>query len=323
MRKDITKKLLVKENRIEKQMVSEEIVNFIFRKKINRDKKQISYDDIEFGNVFNTKFIDLNKNKFLESGYKLKKDVEKNGKRIEFNMIYCESGIFTMGSDDENDNNPNRVVNIEKPFLLGETEVTQELYKLVMGHNPSEFKWQEDSNQRPVECVTWYDAIMFCNKLSGLQCLEECYEITNINTKMVFGIEVVSAEISFNQQKNGFRLPLEKEWEYAAKAGTNNLWAGTNDKSKLEEYAWFVDNSIIDDAFQTHPVKTKKPNEWGFYDMSGNVYEWCWNDNSENKSVLHGGSWGDQQAYLYSTFRYFREIDSRHQNIGFRVSMSI
>ena len=310
MRKDITKKFLGKENRYLGKMISKAIVDFIFRKKINIDANQISCDKIEFMNVFSTETTNINTKNLVGSGYKVKKFVKKNGETIGFNMIYCESGKFEMGSNDPSDKNPKRVVEIERPFLLGETEVTQELYKLVMGNNPSNFQDMLGSNQRPVECVEWYHAIMFCNKLSELNGKSPYYKF-NVSS------------IEINEGANGFRLPYEKEWEYAAKADTNNRWSGTNDESKLEEYAWFKANS--NDA--TKVVATKKPNEWGFYDMSGNVSEWCCWDKFEIDNKIFQrrhtsrGSTFAGDVNLHSTKHYEFDVGTLHKMIGFRIAL--
>ena len=299
MRKDITKKFLGKENRYVGTILSKGVVSFIYRKKINIDANQISYDVIEFGNVFSTsELTKLNKNNFLA----LKNIVEKKGKRVEFNMICCE------GDKSHSD------------FLLGETEVTQELYELVMGYNPSYFEGK-NSKQRPVERLTWYDAIMFCNKLSLLTNKRPYYEIKGIKYEDQTQTNIKEASVETNEKANGFRLPLEKEWEYAARASTNNQYVGTNDKSKLKEYAWFDKNS----RKHTHSVKQKKPNEWGLYDMSGNVLEWCYDlyDNNSNDRVIRGGGWQNFHMSLRSTFRSKYSPGDRGNAIGFRVAASL
>ncbi len=227
--------------------------------------------------------------------------------KVKFNMLYCSIGTFIMGQEDEQ-----RHETIERPFLLGETEVTQELYEKVMGENPSHFG---SKPQNPVECVSWVDAITFCNKLSKLQGLDQCYNERGVT------------RCDFN--KNGYRLPTEKEWEYAAKAGTENRWAGTNDKDALDKYDWFKENS----QKEPHRVATKKPNEWGFHDMSGNVSEWCWDnyglefDGDEvldfsNFPIYRGGSWYCNALSLCSATRFAYDRNGDSNTLGFRVCRS-
>jgi len=227
-------------------------------------------------------------------------------------MIACPSGTFTMGHEDEDDNKPRTEI-IERPFLLGETEITQELYEKVMGTNPS---WFKNRPQNPIEMVSWVDAIKFCNELSRLQGLDEYY--TENSNREDFGWD-------YNSSKNGYRLPREKEWEYAAKAGTQNLWSGTDDESKLQEYAWFEGDW---GTGTTHPVATKKPNEWGFYDMSGNVSEWCWDKynpkgGANADRVARGGSWYDRAWNVCSASRNNYSPNSLGLKLGFRVARLI
>ena len=235
-------------------------------------------------------------------------------------MILFPIGMFKMGD-------VAKLTLIKSPFLLGETEVTQEIFENVMGYNPSSFIKKVDSKQRPVESVTWYDAVMFCNNLSVKLGKKPYYYITKIEGLKNIKDELIPnqigyADVKINPQANGFRLPCEKEWEYAAKAGTNNKYAGTNDVKKLDQVAWFEDNS----GYQTHPVKGKRPNEWGFYDMSGNVFEWCYDlfvSNSSALRVLRGGSWRTDASYLRSANRYYGSPSDRDRLVGFRVSASL
>ena len=245
--------------------------------------------------------------------------------KVKFNMIACPSGTFEMGHTSQTDNQP-RQETIEMPFLLGETEITQELYEEVIRYNPSRF---ENKFQKPVENVSWYDTIEFCNELSRLHGLEQCYILTDISTKDERGRDcncIMSAQVTCDFNRNGYRLPTEKEWEYAAKAGTQNRWAGTDDETKLGKYAWFGKDY---NKGSTQLVKSKKPNEWGFYDMSGNVFEWCWdkydsdNTNLDAKRVVRGGSWESNNQSLYSAFRYDFSPINLDKEVGFRVARSL
>ena len=257
---------------------------------------------------------------------KVKKTFEKN-KIIMFfpyeidgkiyNMIPCFRGTFTKGHESRN-NNPLEEKKIEKSFLLGETEITQEIYQAVTGiENPSKFK---GNPKNPVEQVSWYDALIFCNKLSDLFGLDKYYTITN-EGKIIDTIEKQQYYlVEINGNSKGFRLPTEWEWEYAAKAGTQLKYSGSDDVGKV---GWYKENS----KQKTKPVKQLNPNAWGFYDMSGNVWEWCedeyeWCETSSlsaDDRVCRGGSWNDPTWFLRSVDRISRWPLSRDDNIGFRV----
>ena len=166
------------------------------------------------------------------------------------------------------------------PYLICKTEVTRELYERVMKDDPSASftppNQTEIQGKRPVERVTWFDAIAFCNELTCLvdgtnsQCV---YEITNIEKgEGEYPNRIISADVKADWSKRGFRLPTEAEWEVAARSGKNTKWAETDDESELPEYAWYK----LSSKARTHQVALLKPNSYGLYDMTGNVWEWCW-----------------------------------------------
>ena len=171
------------------------------------------------------------------------------------------------------------------------TEVPQALYEAVMGQNPSIYKGDE----LPVEEVSWYDAIYFCNKLSEIKELTPVYSVngsTNIanwNYTPHKG-KSIDGTVEQNELADGFRLPTSEEWEYAAKGGEDYKYAGSND---IAEVAWYNRNS----EYKSHPVAQKKPNGYGLYDMSGNVSEWCWNKRGSYFHVLRGGNYLNSYSY--------------------------
>jgi formylglycine-generating enzyme required for sulfatase activity len=215
-----------------------------------------------------------------------------NGKTLKLQMVDLPGGEFQMGGTGSDYEKPVHRVRVA-PFSIGKFEVTQAQWKAVMGSNPSHFKGET----RPVENVSWNDAQEFLREIG-----------------------------------NGYRLPTEAEWEYAARGGTTTEYSFGDDESKLGEYAWFRGNS----NGQTQPVATRLPNPFELFDMHGNVWEWVedhWHDNYEGaptdgsawlidddnaRRVLRGGSW-HYISLLRSAYRSNFNPAYHDYSLGFRV----
>ncbi len=227
---------------------------------------------------------------------------------VSFKMILVEHGSFIMGAtseqeDPDDDEMPAHKVTLTKDYYMGETQVTQALWKVVMGDNPSEFEGEE----RPVETVSWDDCKKFIRKL---------------NRKL-------------RSQLHGksFRLPTEAEWEFAARGGNKSCGYQYSGSDDLDEVACYSDNS--DD--ETCDVASFEPNELGLYDMSGNVKEWCldlydsYNSSAQTdpkglssgyNRVIRGGSWFDSDCFCRLSCRDLSCSDDSDNNLGLRLALS-
>ncbi len=189
-----------------------------------------------------------------------------------------------------------------KNYSVMKTEVTQKLYESIMGKNPSVFKGENN----PVENVSFYDAIYFCNKLSEVYGFEPVYSVDG---------ESINGTISQNSNVNGFRLPTVDEWQYAARGGQNYRYSGSDN---LDEVGWYGDNR----GMGTHPVAQKKPNGYGLYDMSGNVFEWCWDSDLSKSRYYCGGSWGHNAYNCKVGIKSSFFADRANNYLGFRIVRS-
>lgn len=205
-------------------------------------------------------------------------------------------------------------------FSILATEVTQELYESVMGENPSSFKGEKNL---PVEQVSWYDAVVFCNKLSVMDGLVPVYSVSNKTDVSEWDYTPsIYSEIKCNENANGYRLPTVEEWQYAANGGQEFEYSFEYSGSdNLDEVGWYDKNS----EEKTHPVAQKKPNGYGLYDMSGNVWEWCWDSRSNNSRVRCncGGSWYDN-SYCCEVVDYkdWSYANDPYDHLGFRIVRS-
>jgi formylglycine-generating enzyme required for sulfatase activity len=276
-----------------------------------------------------TGFAILSQEISVENGKLCKADlILKKEAVITGGMIFVPGGTFIMGSSGWYLNEePAHYVTLND-FYLSKYEVTQKDYVSIMNTNPSSNK---ESIYHPVEGVTWYDAVTFCNKLSEMEGYDNFYNINGSN-------------VTINSGANGYCLPTEAEWEFAASGGNNSngyLYSGSD---YYEDVAWYEGNS----GGYTQPVGELYSNELGFFDMSGNVYEWCydWYDSTyyaysgENNpmgpssgyyKIIRGGSCFSQLYYdgFYTyliacrpAYRNYALPANQYTNVGFRIVRS-
>ena len=217
------------------------------------------------------------------------------------------------------------------------TEVTQKQWQIIMGRNPSYFT----GDSLPVECVSWFDAVEFCNALSEKQGLEKCYSNGRVAYYDQIKYKDVTEEdynkdqkkksseqqvikyyvINCNFNANGYRLPTVEEWKYAAKGGKSDYYHSVtySGSDNLDEVGWYSKNS----EGKTHPVAQKKPNGYGLYDMSGNVWEWCWDSCRSVCRDRYGGSWKNiaDGCTVYNDEGWGR-ASGTYDDLGFRIVRS-
>lgn len=224
-------------------------------------------------------------------------------------------------------------------FYIGKYEVTQKEWLEIMENNPSKFK----GNNLPVETATWYDCVDYCNKRSIKEGLKPYYNIDKNKKDPINNNEYddIKWTVTINADGNGYRLPTEAEWEYAAGGGRMSksyTYSGSND---VEEVAWYWRNAgdkylegywnwpaIENNNDKTKPIGRKKPNELGLYDMSGNVREWCWEWYEDPQTdigldrVQRGGGWIGDVNCCESSYRNHFEANGLGPDQGFRLCRS-
>ena len=251
-------------------------------------------------------------------------------------LVLLPGGTVTIGSPDSErqrqaDETQHQVT--LSAFYVDPHEVTQKDYQAVMGTNPSHFR----GDNLPVEQVTWYDAINYCNKLSEAQGLTPAYQIDGTT-------------VTWNRAADGYRLLTEAEWEYAARAGTQSVFyeggqivadqvnfCGSYPYLIEENYLSHQNPEVVTSTYrqETMPVDGLAPNSWGLYHMEGNVSEWCFDyygsyDTAQNTDpsgptsgslrVNRGGGWNDFAKHVRMAYRSVTSPDTVEQNLGFRIA---
>jgi formylglycine-generating enzyme required for sulfatase activity len=237
-------------------------------------------------------------------------------------LVLIRKGSFMMGSPTveagRDSYEVQHQVTLTTDFWMAESEVTQRQYRNLMGMSPSNFQ----GDDLPVEQVSWYEAVAYCNALSVKEKLTPCYQINGTTVDWADGLKCT-----------GYRLPTEAEWEYAANpaSGSRTVYAGSD---TVDGVAWYSNNS----GNTTHAVKTKTANGRGLYDQSGNVWEWVWDLYQGNYEVLpatdpigpttgayrvvRGGSWFNTASYARVARRDNDTPPARYDYLGFRIVRS-
>jgi len=258
-------------------------------------------------------------------------------------MVLVPGGTFTMGDTrGEGDSNelPTHSVTLNS-FYIGKYEVTQAEYAQYMQPSSSWTSHYGHGDDYPAYYVSWYAIIKYCNLRSLAEGLTPCYTISGSTNPANWGSVPTSNNSTWNAaicnwNANGYRLPTEAEWEYAARGATNTpdyLYSGSDD---INAVAWYSGNS----GYTSHPVGTKAPNGLGLYDMSGNLYEWCWDwysssyyssSPSNNPTgpasgsgrVFRGGYWNSSASYYRVAYRSYNSPRSSYYSYGFRLCRAV
>ncbi len=267
-------------------------------------------------------------------------------------MILVEGGSFMMGSGDGYAGlEPVHKLTLNS-FWIGKYPVTFSEYEKYCKdagvETPGDEGWGRDS--RPAINVSWYDAIRYCNWLSKKEGLTPCYSVSGDTELNGYDDRLDGKEIDCDFSANGYRLPTDAEWEFSARGGApaqqagtfNDRWAGTDVETEIGNYAWYENNAgdglpgnSSHPDYGTHPVGTKRPNELGLYDMSGNVWNWVWDiranyptgshnnptgPTSGTGRVVRGGGWGNGTSGCTVSRRFSVSATDLSGNVGFRIS---
>ena len=213
-------------------------------------------------------------------------------------MVCVPSGIVVQ----KDDRRGARWTVLVEAFVVSSVPVTQHLYELTSRYNPSPFCGPD----LPVVSVSWFEAIEFCNALSRLLDFTPCYRVEG------------ETDVSWLPEVNGFRLLTDAEWEYACRAGSQGPRYG-----ELDAIGWFAGNA----SGAPQPVGQKEPNEFGLYDMLGNVWEWCWDLYDPavygDYRVFKGGGWADEERGCLVTNRRRSHPTFRIEDLGFRIGRTL
>ena len=321
------------------EIVKNAVENKFILETENEEEKKITTNNLleatksidSLSNILSDK-IDILKKSYKKFKIKSASQKIKNGKRIAGRSTFKDMVIVNGGKYTPSFFNEEReVCNLE----VCKYQTTQDMWMEVMENNPSEFK----GGRRPVENVSWWDALEFCNKLSEKYGLKPVYDLS-LKEKSVLRIHQSNDKIEYPnvadfRKTEGFRLPTELEWEWFARGGEIAMQDGTFDfiysgSNDIYEVSWYGINS----GRKTHDVGIKKPNQLGIYDCSGNVYEWCYDtinsgyisektpyiyDETESNRRLKGGSWYDNNDSNCRIFK--RNDDKATSNRGFTYNI--
>ena len=320
--------ILETENEEEKEITTQDLLESA--KNID-SLTNILADKIEILKKSYEKFKIKSASKKLPASQRIKKNKKgKSGNPTFRDMIIVNGGKYTPSFFNEE----REVFDIE----VCKYPVTQDMWMEVMEENPSHFK----GGRRPVECVSWWDALEYCNKLSEKYNLEPVYDLSKKDESILkinqLGGDAEYPNIADFRKTEGFRLPTELEWEWFARGGEIAIQDGTfnykySGSDNIDEVAWYSSNS----GNQTHDVGTKKPNQLGLYDCSGNVWEWCYDtsssgyiseetsyiyDASQDNRRLKGSSWSNSSSYVVGD-RNYNGSTKRYEDYGFRLVRTI